>query len=76
MKLVKVQLNEAIAGVNESYSDGEIVSFPTELAARLVNQGTANYFKDTDEVLELKETIDNKDAEIARLKKELAKKKK
>ena len=59
MGLVKVQLNEAIAGVNESYNDGEIVSFEKDLAARLVAQGTANYFVDDDEVLELKEEIES-----------------
>lgn len=74
MELVKVQLNEAMAGVNESYSVGEIVEFPKDKSERLVAQGTANYFVDSDEVLELKEIVENQNKEIAKLKKAAKKK--
>ncbi len=69
MELVKVKLNEAMAGVNESYSGGEIVEFPKDKAERLIKQGTANYFVDSDEVLELKQQIINLKKENKRLAK-------
>jgi|TARA_Y100000310_G_scaffold169451_1_gene169500 hypothetical protein len=72
MELVKVQLNEAMAGVTESYSVGEVIEFPRDKANRLIAQGTANLFVESGEVVELK-------AEVARLKaenKRLSKKKK
>jgi|GEM_PF-6488903 len=74
MELVKVKLNEAMAGVNESYGAGEIISFPKDKAARLVAQGTANYFVDSDEVLELNEVIKNLKKENERLNKASKKK--
>jgi len=67
MELVKVQLNEAMAGVMESYPVGAIVEFESEKAARLVNQGTANYFTDSEEVRELKEEVANLKAENKKL---------
>lgn len=65
----KVKLNEAMAGVNESYSVGDIIEVPKDLAERLVSQGTANYHLDTDEVLDLKEVISNLEKEVAKQKK-------
>lgn len=69
MKLVKVQLNEAIAGVTESYCDGEIISVSSEYAERLVEQGTANYFVESEEVKELKEEIENLKNELKKAQK-------
>ena len=74
MELVKVKLNEAMAGVNESYSVGEIVSFPKEKAARFVEQGTASYFVDSDEVLELKEELANVKEQLKKAQKASKKK--